>query len=415
MGFLTRLFGAPRPAAPESQAAAAPRAQGETFNGLYDPRFLEFVRGGSSSKNALQVSAFFRCVSLISGAIGMLPLRVMRRPSGSGSGAYEEAADHPLYDVLMYEPNSFQTASEFKQLMESRRITGGNAYAQIVRSRGRVSALLPIDPAGASVRQAPDGSLRYRFTRGGKSFELPAADVFHLRGFSTDGLTGLSMISVAEASIDLSREAAESLRRIYRSGISAGGYLTHPARLSLEAKEGLKQRLEQYSGSANAGRFLVLDEGMKAEKLEMSARDSQTIETARHSVEDIARFFGVPRPLMGVDDTSWGSGVEQLAILFVRFALMQSFIAWEQAIRRALFTREEKRQFAADFDERELLRGSMKDQAEFFAKASGSGGHKPWMTSNEIRDLTGLPRHPDGDSLTPPGAQPAPAPAQSGN
>lgn len=143
------------------------------------------------------------------------------------------------------------------------------------------------------------------------------------------------MIALAEDAIGLSREAAQSLLRISKTGVSAGGALTHPNRLSKEARQSLKEDIEQYSGSQNAGKWMVFEEGLKAEKLEHSARDSQTIETAKHQIEDIARFFGVPRPLMGMEDTSWGSGVEQLAILFVRFALAP-FVNWEQTVQRAL-------------------------------------------------------------------------------
>jgi phage portal protein BeeE len=81
---------------------------------------------------------------------------------------------------------------------------------------------------------------------------------------------------------------------------------------------------------------------------------------------------------MGVDDTSWGSGIEQLAILFVRFGLAPWFKAWEEAIRRTLLEESEWRTLAADFDERELLRGTLKDQSEFFARALGAGGHRGW-------------------------------------
>jgi len=408
LGWFAWLRGAKERQALEAPPAVeAPRAQGQFFAGLNDPQLLDYIRSGGSAQRALQVSAVFRCVSLISGAIGMLPLRLMKKPKGKshvGSGAYEEATDHPLYDLLMYEPNSYQTASEFKRLMESRVLTKGNAFARIVRSRNRISALLPIDPSGATVKVAADGAISYAFTLNNAYFELPQSEIFHLRGFSTDGIIGLSMIALAEDAIGLSREAAQSLLRIYKTGVSAGGALTHPQRLSQEARDRLKANIDDYSGSINAGKWIVLDEGLKAEKLEHSARDSQMIETAKHQIEDIARFFGVPRPLMGMEDTSWGSGVEQLAILFVRFALAPSFVNWEQAVQRALLSREEKRSYVADFDERELLRGSMKDQAEFFAKASGSGGHKPWMEANEIRELTGLPPHKDGAGLMPAGA-----------
>lgn len=375
---------------------AAPYAQ--TFNGLDDPALAEFIRTGGNSRRAYETSSVVRCITLRSNAIGMLPLRLMH------AGTIQEAKEHPLYNVLMYEPNAFQTAFEFKSLMETRVIAAGDGFARIVKSGKRVVALLPIDPDGASVEVAADGRLTYRFTQNGRHYELPQEDVFHLRGFSTDGVRGISMLRLAEDAIGLSREASRSLRNIYQNGMSAGGVLTHPNRLGDDAKGRLKQRLEEYSGSKAAGKFLVLDEGMAATAIQQTARDSQTIEAIRHTIEDVGRFFGVPRPLLGLEDTNWGSGVEQLAILFVRFGLAPSFTNWEQAIQRSLLTREEKRLYVADFDERELLRGSMKDQAEFFAKASGSGGHKPWMEANEIREMSGLPPHKDGAGLEAPGA-----------
>lgn len=392
-------------------AAPAPRASGQSFAGFDDPAFLEFVRTGRNSVSAYETSAVVRCIDLRAGAIGMLPLRLMRK-AAAGGGVAGEADDHPLFDLLMHEPNAFQTAYEFKRLMEMRVLSGGDAFARIVRTGPRVAGLLPIEPAGADVEVQGDGRLRYRFTQSNRSFDLPQEEVFHLRGFSVDGVRGLSMLTLAAEAIGLSREASASLFSIYKTGMAAGGALKHPGKLSKPAKEELKQQLESYAGSKNRGRFMVLDEGMNVEHFQQTAKDAQTIETARHMVEEIARFFGVPRPLMGMDDTSWGSGVEQLAILFVRFGLAPSFANWEQAIRRSLLTREEKRRYTIDFDERELLRGSMKDQAEFFAKASGSGGHKPWMEANEIRDLVGLPPRPDGVGLTPPGVQPPASPQQ---
>jgi HK97 family phage portal protein len=406
----SRLSGARRRR--RAAATAVPMASGQSFSGLDDPALLEFIRTGRNTISAFETSAVVRCIDLRAGAIGMLPLRLMRKPA-VGGGVVAEASDHALFDLLMYEPNAFQTAYEFKRLMEMRVLAFGDAFARIVRTGQRIAGLLPIDPDGVGVEVQGDGRLLYRFTQKNRSFDLPQEDVFHLRGFSVDGVRGLSMLKLAAEAIGLSREASSSLFSIYRSGMAAGGALMHPSRLGPEAKNNLKQQLEEYSGSRNRGRFLVLDEGIKVEHFQQTAKDAQTIETARHQVEEIARFFGVPRPLMGMDDTSWGSGVEQLAILFVRFGLAPSFVNWEQAIRRSLLTREEKRRYEVDFDERELLRGSMKDQAEFFAKASGSGGHKPWMQANEIRELTGLRPLEDGFGLAPPGVRsPTPAPAQ---
>lgn len=386
MRLWSRLFGASTP-------PSGPQALS-----VNDPVLKEWIRaGGQPARQAMEVSAVFRSITLLTGAIAMLPLRVMERSADGSAGV--EAVDHPLFELLMHEPNARMSAFEFKRLMEMRLLVHGNAYARIVRTGARVAALLPVDPERVRPLEQDDGTIAYEIQSKGGVVQLTARDMLHLRGFSLDGVTGLGVVKLATDAIGLSTTAAESLSRIYKTGVTAGGALQMQGRLSKAAKENLKEQLEAYQGSTGAGRWMVLDEGMSAQMFGASARDNQTIETLRHQVEDIARFFGVPRPLLGLDDTSWGSGVEQLAILFVRFGLAPSMVAWEQALRRALLTREEKRRFAFDFDERELLRGSMKDQAEFFARAMGAGGSKPWMTANEIRDLTGLSRRGDGDDL----------------
>ena len=142
-----------------------------------------------------------------------------------------------------------------------------------------------------------------------------------------------------------------------------------------------------------------------------TAQNSQQNETRQMQIEEIARVFDIPRPLLMVDETSWGSGIEQLGIFFVRYSLNSWFKAWEQAVRRSLLTKRERREdeLFADFDERELLRGSLADQAEYYAKALGAGGQAAWMKPNEVRDDVGLGSDPDGDKLTNPMTQPATA------
>lgn len=388
MGLFGRLFG-------------KPQAAGQSFASMNDPAFLEYVRmGGTSTRASLETAAVYRCVSLISSTLGMLPMRLLQRDE---NGEFtREAVDHPLWPILCEEPNFSQSAYTFKKLLTVQMLTHGNGYARIARTGKRVAGLVPMDPGAVSPRQLRDGSIEYAATTKNGSVVLRQDEVLHVFDTSIDGVSGVSVLKLAADAVQLSSDTCGALGRIYRTGVSATGALTHPQKLSSETKQRLRTQLEEkFSGPGKAGGWFILDEGMKAEPIVVSPRDAQMIETARHAVEDIARFFGVPRPLLGLDDTSWGSGVEQLATLFVRFGMSPLFSCWEQAVSRALLTREDRRQYKVDIDERELLRGSMKDQGEFFARALGAGGHRPWMEPNEVRDLTGLVRKPDGGGLQP--------------
>lgn len=386
----------------KATASGGPRA--EAFNGLDDPAFLDWIRSGGNSisvQNALRNSAVFRCVDLISGTIGSLPLYMRQKDA---KGQMVEATDHPLHTIFRYRPNPWQTAFEFKQLNQFRLLVDGNAYNRIVRTGKRISALIPINGT-VQVEQTDDWTFSYRVTnQKGVAAVLPASEVFHLKGLSLDGFTGLSRVAQAADVINTAVMAQRAAERIFRRGILAGGALEHPGKLSPEAAAKLKAQMENdYSGVENAGKWMVFEEGMKGQPWQATAQSSQLSETRAAQVEEIARVFGVPRPLMGVDDTSWGSGIEQLAILFVRFGLSPWFTVWEDAINRSLLDRSEWGQILPDFDEKELLRGTLKDQAEYFAKALGSGGHKPWMESNEVREATGLGPHNDGFGLVPAG------------
>lgn len=386
-----------------AKAPPAPRA--ETFNGFTDPAFLEYVRSGGASvtiEGALKNSTVLRCLDLIGGAIGSLPL-VMQ--SKDAVGEVRPATDHPLYNLFMYRPNPFQTAFEFKQLMQVRLLAKGNAYARIVLTGKRVSSLVPIT-GPVEVVENWDGTLSYRVQQRQNSAQMTLGqdEVFHLRSLSLDGVEGLSRVEMAADIITTALAAQVAATRIFDQGMMAGGWLKHKAKLSKEAVGNIQRQVQDnMSGVRNAGRWLVLEEDMQPEPIATTAEQSQLAETRAAQVEEIGRVFGVPRPLLFVDDTSWGSGIEQLAILFVRFGLAPWFKCWEDAITRSLLTQAEWGKIVPDFDERELLRGTLKDQGEFFAKASGAGGHRPWMETNEIRSLSGLGPHKDGFGLVPAG------------
>ena len=386
-------------------AKAAPEPRAQTFNGFTDPAFLEYVRNGGASvtiEGALKNSTVLRCLDLISGAIGSLPLVIQ---SKDAVGEVRPATDHPLYNLFLYRPNPFQTAFEFKQLMQVRLLAKGNAYARIVLTGKRVSSLVPIT-GPVEVVENWDGTLTYRVQQRQNSAQLTLRqeEVFHLRSLSLDGVDGLSRVEMAADIITTALAAQVAATRIFDQGVLAGGWLKHKGTLSKEAIANMQAQLQDsMAGVRNAGRWRVLEEGMEPEPIPTTAEQSQLAETRAAQVEEIGRVFGVPRPLLFVDDTSWGSGIEQLAILFVRFGLAPWFKCWEDAITRSLLTQAEWGKIVPDFDERELLRGTLKDQGEFFAKASGAGGHRPWMETNEIRALSGLGPHKDGFGLVPAG------------
>jgi HK97 family phage portal protein len=387
----------------------AVHAEAEQFNGFRDPRLLEFFQQGGLTQSgavvnvttALRNPTVIRCVSLISFAIGMLPLHLRK------IATKEKADDHPLFRVLHRKPNPWQTAFEFRSLMQQRALVDGNAYAMIVRTtnkgKNQVSNLVPLDSTRVSVKQLPDWTLEYVYDSPTGRRQLRYQDVFHLRyGLSDDGISGLSLVKQAAEAIGVAIQTDRAAARLFRNGMLAGGGLKHPGKLSPDAYERLKASMEAREGAEMAHKWLILEEGMSADSFTQTGRDSQHLEMRKHQIEDVARPFGVPRPLLGIDETSWGSGIDALGQFFVRYGLSPWFESWEQAISRSLLTDQEAEEYEAKFNPGALLRGSMQQQADFFAKGLGAGGHHPFLEVSEVRGWMDLP---ESDNLPPPAGQ----------
>lgn len=369
------------------------------FNGPNDPRLLGYMRHGTlGSADALANLALLRCLLLISESIAMLPLNLLENGDEKNP-----AKKHSLYYLLKKRPNGWQTAYEFKRLMQMNVLRKGNAYAVVVRSGRKILSLVPLNPDLVQVKQNEDFSLSYQVRRSDGSLSIyQQHEILHLRDLSFDGIKGRSRVEFASRALGIASKAEDAIARFFDGGVMAKGAVMTDTVLSDEAYERLKASVNDvHSGPQSSGKFMVLEQGVKPVLFGNSAADAQHMENRKHQIEEIARTFGVPRPLLMMDDTSWGSGIEQLGIYFVQYTLQPWFTCWEQAIERSLLSLEESDDYYVKFNERALLRGTLNDQATFFAKALGSGGHGAWYTANEVRELQDMARmdSPEADKL----------------
>lgn len=428
------IFDLFRGGAAKTSQRQAPQASGEgvVVMSLSDPRVIDFLRDGLmtasgftiSPEMALRNPSMFRAVSLISNSIGMLPLHLINQETK------EKAKKHPLYRILHRRPNSFQTAFDFRAMMQLRALVHKNAYALIVRStsirtgRRTVTALIPLDPRRMEAKLGSDWKMEYIYQPPeGPRIRYAAEDIFHLRGMSLDGINGFSLVEQAKEAIGLALSAELAAGRIFKNGSFINGVIQAKDEMGDDAYERLKTSWnELHTGAENAGSTPIL-EGAEYKVVGSTAREAQMAELRKLQVEEIARVSGVPRPLLMVDETSWGSGIEALGQFFVAYALSPWFEAWQQAIERCLLDEEDTETYSAKFNPGALLRGSLKDQAEYLSKAMGAGGHQPWMHYDEARDTMDLPereapenpmmRHNGGPPLeeNPPAPKPKPKPA----
>ena len=371
---------------PEAKSRPSASAEGLTFNGLDDPALLEYIRNGhtAATSQMLRNTAALRCLTLICNGLGMLPVNLYA--SGDQKQVMKE---HPAHKLLRVKPNPYQTPMEFKSQMELLLQSEGNAYARVIRSGGRPIHLIPFEKGKVDAKLGGDYRMKYVCQTGnGGQITLDQDEMLHLRDLSLDGVAGMSRRQLSQEVFDLAGQAQKAALNVFKTGVMAGGAIEVPNALSETAFNRMKESLsDNYSGSENANKWMITEDGAKANQFGSTAKDAQQIESRNHQIEEVARLYGVPRPLLMMDDTSWGSGIEQLAIFFVQYTLAPRFKAWEEALARSLLADRERESLYFKFNERALMRGTLKDQADYFAKALGAGGHQPWHTANEVRDL----------------------------
>lgn len=395
------------------RSEAAPRLPAVQAYQSYDLESLDapdFMRGRQSvagisvnDRMLLRNSTFNRGASLISGSMGMLPMNIMRRKA---DGTTEKATDHQTYRLLRRRPNAWMTPFEFKSYMQLCALIDGRACAYVVRQNGQPRQYIPLPRHSVTPKLGDDFQLRfeYRPKQGGTKILQPE-EVFHFRSpLSLDGVNGVGLADVAVDTIGISVKALQAVGNLMSKGVMAGGALETDKTLGEEAIGNLKTSLQEiYAGAENAGDWMVLEEGLKAKLFGGTAKDAQLTELRRLEAEEGSRFTGVPRPLLMFDETSWGSGIEQLGLFFVTYCLNWWFVIWEEAVFRTLPEREQESRdgslIYAKYNERALLRGSMKDQAEFLSRALGSGGGRPWMAQNEAREQFDMNPKPGFDEL----------------
>ena len=347
---------------------------------------------------ALKAAAVYSCIKVLAETVASLPVAMFRE---TPDGGHVPAPNHPLDELIRYQPNRTQTAVEFWEMMMLHASVRGTGYAEIVPGpRGAVDQLLPLHAGRVVVETLPDKSLRFRVTdpRTGLQRVLLQEEVFRIPGLSSDGVQGLHAVDLAAEDIGLGMAADSYAARVFSNRLNIGGYLVHPGKLSNKAQRNLVKRLvERFAGIDNAHRPIVLQEGMDFKPATFGAKDSQLTEARKWQITLIAMRWRIPLYLLGIEKS--GGNAEQDALDFVKYTLRPWVRRIEQAIRRDLIIAT--RSFEAKFNMEALLRGDSKSRGEYFSKALGSGGSPAWMTPNEVRAIEGFNRsdQPEADRL----------------
>lgn len=323
---------------------------------------------------ALNVSAYWRGLNLLSNSIAVLPLKVYQRV---GENDKRTAREHPSWLLLHDRPNPEMSSFTFKQTLGGHVVGWGNGYAEIERDGfNQPINLWPLRPdrmtperetltadqlrAGRRPRRRwkyllPDGSVQY----------FGPKEILHLKGLGYDGSVGYPVLTLMRNTIGMIRALETYGATTFKNGARPSVVLTHPQRLSEKARQELAQDwTEKYGGLNNAQRVAVLEEGIKVETIGFPPEDAQFLGSRQFQVLEFARWLGLPPHKLYDLDRATFSNIEQQALEYLTDSVNPWLVNWEEQIQLAIFP--ELSEFYAEFDRNALLQVDARSRAFYY-------------------------------------------------
>lgn len=391
----------------------------------WDPTLWNLARAQDQSGEnvteytALNYSAIFNAVSLISGTVSTLPLPLNRKEDRKTIPVKKS----PLYHVLHDQANPYMTAMGFREVGMAHVLLWGNSFAEIVRNRfGEVVELWPITPNRVRIKMQ-DGKLTYIVSmEREQDITLPRERVLHVPGLGFNGFGGYSIVGLAAKSIGLGMAMETFGSRFFGSGTHPGVIVSHPGKLSPEGGKKLQDSLTGvYSGLGQSHRLMLLEENMKIEKVTIPNNDSQFLESRQFQIPEIARWFNLPPHKLKDLTKSSFSNIESEQISFYTDSILPWLVRLEQNYQSQLLTQREREQgYYFKHAVQGLLRGSAADRSAYYRTMWHMGA----MSQNDIREKEDMdpieggdqyfvpanmiPLDQAGKNVTPPGQQKLP-------
>lgn len=347
----------------------------QVANALNFP-FLNF------NESPYTLSAFHRCVELISSSVANLPISVLFIDK---QGNKKQRNNHRLNVVFQ---NMLLTRYQFVHNLVKDVITSGNAFAYIHRDNGgNVKQITYMQPTEVQVvYNKQKGELYYQIPSISKQ-KIEPYDMLHLAMNSKDGIVGTSTLSLMNRTLKGAGYAEKTALNLFENnGQSPRGILTVESQLSPKQREDIKSN---WASNLSSNGVCVLQGNMRYQSLSATANDQQLLESRKFHQEQICQFLGIPPQLLGMGEPK---NIEELTNQFLTFTLQPIITLIEEEFTRKLFAPSEKN-FRIDLDENSMLRMSKSAQAAFFSSMTERG----ILSINEARSALGYEAIKDGN------------------
>lgn len=355
----------------------------EGIPGVTVPSMITGHREYISEKKSLKLSAVYRAVDLISGAVAMLPVTLYQNG---------RRVENELSYLLNYEPNNINTRFVLFKLVMVDILQRGNAFLLIIRGGNSVEELRYVNPKEVDILyDKKNGRKRYRVKEIG---DVDDSDMLHFMNLTTDGIKGLSVLEAARRSMGIAWSSEQSADNFFERGGAVSGVLSSKAMLNEKQKLEIRQQWKEIM-APDIGGVAILGNDMTFTPIHASAADSQLLESRGFNVAEIARFYGISPTLLGDLTRSSYATFEATTLDFLTNCLQPRLTNIEQELNRKLLLKREKQTLKMHFayDTTDLLRCTKTELAQYWQALIQNG----IVTVNEVRRKLDMPPVEGGD------------------
>lgn len=334
----------------------------------------------SNTNSAMNLSAVYRAVELISNSIATLPIKILI----SDESGNNEAETHPL-NYVFSDRNTDNLISKFTlfKLLVQSVLLRGNGFALIERKGDRVNSLRYLEPN--------DVQIVFDKVRNTLYYDVPLIkkrvepqDMLHFVMFSYDGIKGLSVLQNAARSLSIAHASENAAKGFFDNGMMINGILKVQGPVNQRQREDLRAAWNE-TYTANGSGIAILQGNMDYQTIQLSAKESQMLESRQFSVTDIARFFGVSPILLG--DLSAKTNLNTFEALqndFLVHTLQPYIVMIENELNRKLLKQSETN-LSITLETNEILRIDKAAQSNYYSTLINSGV----LSINEVRKELG--------------------------
>ena len=343
---------------------------------------------GVTEKNAINIATVYACVNYRSRTFSTLPLNTYKRTDNGNKVDYE----HDQYFLLKEEPHPLYSINTFLFAMKAAELLWGNGYAFITRRNGRPIKYEFVHPTLVEVEKIGDTIF---YTRTDLKKTVRQSEVIHLKGFTKDGIIGISAIQAAKQALIGAANADKLMSNLMKNGSFTDKYISLPEFFDDDAFKRLQDSwADKYGGLANTGKPILLEGGATLSTIGMPLVDMQFLENTKKQKQDIAMIFSVPLTKLGEMENANNSNMVEDNVAFVTDTLRPDAVNLERELNRKIFRLKERGTHYTKLELTALLRGTPKQRAEWYRTLSNLGA----ISINEIRSLEDMNPVEGGDT-----------------